>query len=181
MAAGLVVPCSGPYVASWNAFPLGVQSDDGYALSCTIPGQEVNATDQYGQTLVEGVYQGQNWRCRLRGLEWKRGLIEILLQFSATVVGGNVLSPNLNLDASGTVAVGSLWTTFNNPLILTAILGNPPTTPQSLTAASAGLAPGQTSEFMMTSKVRELPLEMALFPYQTVIGSVSYAVPFSAI
>ncbi len=183
MAAGLVVPVSGPYVAVWNALPLGVQSDDGYALSCTVAGQEVNATDQYGQTLVEGVYQGQNWRCRLRGLEWKTGLLAILQMFGQ-VRGDNSLNPTLsgiNPLTLPVVNVGDLWTNYAKILVLAAILGNPPSSPQTLTAATAALAPGQTSEFMMTSKVRELPLELVLIPYSTVISSRTYAIPFSAL
>ena len=183
MAAGLVVPVSGPYVAIWDSLPLGTQSDDGYALSCTVAGQEVNATDQYGQTLVEGVYQGQNLRCRLRGLEWKTGLLAILQQFGQ-VRGDNTLNPTLsgiNPLTLPVVNVGSLWTSYSKILVLAAIIGTLPTTPQSLTAATAALAPGQTSEFMMTSKVRELPLEMCLIPYATVISSRTYAIPFSAI
>ena len=182
--AGLVVPVSGPYVAIWTGLPLGVQSDDGYALSCTVAGQEVNATDQFGQTLVEGVYQGQNWRCRLRGLEWKSGLVEILQMFGNIDPLSGGLYPTLygtNTGGPPICNVGDLWTNYCGTLLLTAVLGNPPTKPQSLTATNAGLAPGQTSEFMMTSKVRELPLELVLIPYLTVIQSVTFAVPFTSL
>jgi len=184
MPAGLVVPCSGPYTAAWDASILGTQNDDGYVLSCTVQGQEVNETDQFGQTLVEGVYRGQNWRVRLRGLEYKLGLLRILQTFGRLAGPSATLAPTLTglvLNGLPTVNVGDLWTNYCGTLLLTAILGNPPTTPQSLTASNAGIAPQQTTEMMFTSKVREVPLEMVLIPYTFTFGSYSYAVPFTTI
>ncbi len=185
MAAGLAVPVSGPYLGSWNALPIGVLDDNGYVLRCTIQGQEMNSTDQFGQTLVEGVYQGQNWRCTLRGLEYKRGLLAILQAFGQIGNEGEQLAPTLsgrivNLGSS-VVNVGDLWTNYAFPLVLTAILSDPPTTPQSLTATNAAIAPQFSSEQMLTSKVRELPLELVLIPYNATIGSYVYAIPFSTI
>jgi hypothetical protein len=173
MAAGLVVPISGPYTGTWNALPLGTQYDDGYELSCTLQGQEVNATDAYGMTLVEAIYRGQNWRVRLRGLEWnKTGLLSSLQMFGQS--GANTtLTPTL-------ANVGARWTAFCLPLVLTAVLANPPTMPQSLTATNAGIAPNSQSAMMFTSKLRELPMEMVLLPYSTVIGSITYSVPFTS-
>jgi hypothetical protein len=171
MAAGLVIPISGPYVGTWQALPLGTLSDDGYEVSCTLQGQEVNETDAYGMTLVEGIWRGQNWRCRLRGLEWKTGLLSILQMFGQTGAAGS-LTPIL-------ANIGDRWTKYCQSLVLTAILGNPPTTPQTLTAVNAGFAPNTQSQFLKTSKVRELPLELVLIPYQTVIASVTYSLPFT--
>ena len=181
--AGLAVPVSGPFVATWTALPLGVQSDDGYVLSCQVHGQRMDATDQFGKTMVEAVYQGQNWKCRLRGLEWKAGLVEILQMFGNITVGSGGLQPTLSGGGFNPyfVNVGDLWTNYTGPLVLTAVLGNPPTKPQSITASQAGLDPEQTSEFMLTSQIRELPLDMCLIPYNTVIASVTYAVPFTSL
>lgn len=152
---------------------MGILSDDGYELSCTLQGQEVNETDAYGMTLVEAIYRGMNWRCRLRGLEWKSGLLAILKEFGTQgAAGDGLLNPLL-------ANVGDRWSKYNQALVLTAILGNPPTTPQSLTASGAAFAPNTTSSFNMTSKVRELPLEMILMPYSTVIGSLTVIVPFT--
>lgn len=170
MAAGLVVPISGPAVATWSALPLGTQNDDGYELACTIQGQEVNESDAYGMTLVEAIYRGQNWRCRFRGLEWnKSGLLAILQMFGSQ--GAN-MNPILT-------SIGDRWTKFCQALVLTSILANPPSIPQSLTAVTAGFAPNSQTAFNITSKAREMPLEMVLFPYQTTIASVSYNVPFT--
>lgn len=172
MAAGLVVPISGPYVALWSAQPLGTQNDDGFDLQCTVQGQEVNESDAYGMTLTEAIYRGQNWRLRFRGLEWnKTGLLSLLQQFGQLGAAGT-FNPRLN-------NIGDRWTRFCQTLLLTAILANPPTTPQTLTALTAGLAPQHQVNQLMTSKVREMPLELVLIPYQTVVDSVTVNVPFT--
>ncbi len=174
MAAGLVVPISGPYTGAISALPIGTLSDDGYEVMATIQGQEVNETDAYGMTLVEAIYRGQSWRCRLRGLEWKVGLLAILQgggQQNPVVQG--ILGPDLQ-------QIGQKWSALGTgTLLLTAILGNPPTVPQSLTALLAGFALNSQSEFLMTSKMRELPLEMTLYPYSAVVGSLTLIVPFT--
>lgn len=173
MPAAVVLPISGPYVGLWNALPLGTQSDDGFILSVNHQGQEINATDAYGQTLVESIWRGMNWRCRLRGLEAnKTGLAGLLQMFGQTGAAGT-LTPQLT-------AIGDRWSNYCKTLLLTAILGSPPTTPQTLTALSAGLAPGQSTELMHTSKMKEVPIEMVFLPYSTTVGSATVIVPFTS-
>jgi hypothetical protein len=164
---------SGPYVGLFNALALGTQGDDGFVLSVQHQGQEINATDAYGMTLVEAIWRGMNWRCRLRGIEAnKPGLLSLLQMFGQT--GANTtLTPNLT-------AIGDRWSNYCKTLLLTAILGNPPTMPQTLTASNAGLAPGQTTEMLMTSKMREVPIEMVLLPYSTANGSATVILPFTS-
>jgi len=177
MAAALVLPNSGPYTGTWNALVLGTLSDDGYSISATPQGQEINETDSYGLTLVEAIYRGINWRARFRGLEFKSGLLGALLAFGSTAAqpggaGFGTLNPTL-------ANIGDRWSKYGAALVLTAILANPPTSPQSLTASTAILAPGQNTEMMFTSKVKEVPIEMVLLPYAFVINSVTYNLPFS--
>jgi hypothetical protein len=169
MATALVVPVAGPYTGTYDALPLGTLSDDGYELSVTFAGQEINETDAYGLTLVEAIFRGMNWRARMRGLEWKTGLLAALQQFGTG--GGSGLNP-----AMATGSIGSKWSLTCLPLILTSILGSPLTPPATLTATLAGMAPGSQSLFNLTSKVRELPLEMVLLPYA---ASGALAIPFS--
>ena len=172
MATALVVPCSGPSIGTWDALPIGTCNDDGYELSCVLQGQEVNETDAYGMTLVEAIYRGQNWRCRLRGLEWDTGLLAILQMFGSLDPTFIDVSPFLD-------NIGDRWSKFCAALVLTAILGDPPTTPQSLTAVNSGFAPNSQSAFLMTSKVRELPLELIFLPYSVTIDSQTTHVPFT--
>jgi hypothetical protein len=173
MPAALVVPVSGPYVGTFSALPIGTNHDDGYEMAATLQGQEIRETDAYGMTLVEAIYRGQNWRIRLRGLEWKSGLLAILQGFGAQQpLAQGLLGPYL-------ANIGDRWSKFSSTLLLTAILANPPTVPLSLTALLASFAPNTTSAFLMTSKMRELPLEMVLLPYSAVVGSLTLNVPFT--
>lgn len=166
------MPISGPFLGLWNALPLGTQDDSGFVVSCQHQGQEINATDAYAKTLVEAIWQGMNWRLRLKGVEFnKTGLLTLLQMFGQS--GANTtLTPQLT-------AIGDRWSNYCKTLLLTAILGNPPTMPQTLTALTAGLAPGQTTEFMMTSQMRTMPIEMVLLPYSATVGSGNIIVPFT--
>lgn len=165
MPAALVVPVSGAYIGLWKGVALGTQNDDGYILQGTYQGQEINASDAYGMTLVEAIWRGLNWRVRFRGLEWnKPGLLAAAQAFgSSDSPPNNTLTPTLQ-------NVGDRWSRYCQTLLLTAILGNPPTTPQTLTALNSAIAPQSNVEWMLTSKMREAPLEMILLPY-TATGS----------
>ena len=172
MAAGLIVPITGPYTATFNAFTMGTMSDDGYELSVNFKGQEINASDAFGMTLVEGIWRGQDWRCRIRGLEWdKRGLLFLLQSFGGGE-SGTALSPTL-------ANIGERWTKFAYTLLLSAVLGSPPTKPQTLTATNAALAPNSTTAFNLTSKMREMPIEMVLLPYASTVSAATTNIPFS--
>ena len=173
MAAGLVVPISGPYTAVWNARTLGTQNDDGYVLTGAYQGQEINASDAYGMTLVEAIYRGLNWRVRFRGLEWnKAGILAAINTFGSTGDTGTTFTPTL-------ANIGERMSKYAQPLVLTAVLGNPPTIPQSLTATNAIVAPQSNTEAMMTSKMREAPFEMVLLPYLATVGSLSPNLSFT--
>lgn len=170
---GLVVPISGPYFASWFGFLLGTQNDDGFVLAGTYNGQEVNASDAYGMTLVEAIWRGLNWRLRLRGLEFSRpGMLAAIQAFGATGSTSTTLTPtNAN--------IGDRFSKFAQALAMTAILGNPPTMPQTLTANGAIVAPQNNVEYLMTSKLREAPFEFVLLPYAAVVGSSTVNVAFT--
>lgn len=164
--AALVVPVSGPYTATWNGFTLGTQNDDGYQLIGQWTGQEVNLSDAYGMTLVEAIWRGLNWRMRFRGLEFnKTGILASMQAFGSTGSPTTTFTPTNQ-------SIGDRYSKFAQALVLTSILGvYPPTMPSTLTALNAIVAPQNNSEYIMTSKVREAPFEMVLFPYSAVVTS----------
>lgn len=173
MAAALVVPISGPYTGTWSSNALGTQNDDGFVLMGTFQGQEVNASDAYGMTLTEGIWRGLNWRLRFRGLEFnKAGILASIQAFGSTGAATTTFTPTL-------ANIGARMSAFAQPLILTAVLGNPPTMPQTLTATNAIVAPQSNVEYLMTSKVREAPFEMVLLPYSAVVASLTANVSFT--
>lgn len=152
---------------------MGTLNDDGYVLTGTFQGQEINASDTYGMTLVEAIHRGINWRMRMRGLEWnKPGILAAMQAFGSTGAGATTFTPDLS-------NIGDRYTKFAKPLVLTAWLANPPTTPQTLTATNAIMAPQSNVEFMFTSKAREAPLEMVLLPYEAAVGSLQPELAFT--
>lgn len=170
----LVVPVSGPYTATWKGHSLGTQNDDGYVLQGQYTGQEVNASDAYGMTLVEAIWRGLNWRIRFRGLEFnKPGILNSIQAFGSTGEPSTTFTPTL-------ANIGDRYSKFAQALVLTSILGAyPPTMPQTLTALGAIVAPQSNVEYLMTSKVREAPFEMVFLPYSATIGSLTVNVPFT--
>jgi hypothetical protein len=168
--AALVVPVSGPYKGTYNGLALGTQNDDGFVLRGTYQGQEIAQSDAYGMTLVEAIYRGINWRLQFKGLEFNRpGMLTAMQVFGAFGASATTFSPTLG-------RIGDRYTKFSAPLVLNSILGAyPPTMPASLTALGAVVAPQSNIEVMMTSKMREAPLEMVLFPYAYAGSSVNLA------
>ena len=167
MAAALVLPISGPYVGTWNGADLGTQNDDGFVLIGAYQGQEINLSDAYGMTLVEAIWRGLNWRLRFRGLEFnKGGILNAIQAFGASGNAATTFTPTL-------ANVGDRYSKFAQSLILNAVLSNPPTMPDTLTALSAVPAPGSSFELLLTSKVREAPMEFVLLPYSAVVSSAN--------
>jgi hypothetical protein len=159
---------SGPYVGKWNDFLLGTQNDDGFVLMGQFTGQPVDQSDTFGMTLVEAIWRGLNWRMRFQGLEFnKPGILASMQAFGSTGLPSTTLTPTLG-------SIGNRYSLFAQTLVLTAILGNPPTMPQGLTALGAIVAPQSNVNYIMTSKVREAPFEMVLLPSVVNGSNVSF-------
>jgi hypothetical protein len=174
--AALVIPTTGPYIGDWNNLYLGTQNDDGFVLTAQYTGQEVNASDQYGMTLVEAIYRGINWRLRFRSLEFQQaGILAAIQAFGSTGSAATTFTPYLNPQGGG--FIGHRYSHFAQTLLLTALLSI--TQIQSLTALLAIVAPNSNIELLMTSKVREAPLEMVLLPYNVTVGSLSVDLAFT--
>jgi hypothetical protein len=202
----LIVPVSGPYTGTYapptetsspyygqaiGAVSLGIMNDDGYRISCEFKAQEVNATDAFAMTLLDFVNRGQDWKIFMTGQEWKAALMLLLQPWGVTPFLPNnsgsvytysgVLSPQLGgggtLGSNG--AIGTRGVLSSGILLLTSTLGGPPTAPASLTANQAIISPNSRADFNFTSKVRELPLELSLLPYNLMVLGNNYTVPFS--
>ena len=155
------------YTATWNAFSVGTQNDDGFKLLSTYQGQEIAASDAYGMTLVEAIWRGLNWRLQFVGLEFnKAGILASLQAFGSTGAPSTTFTPLL-------ANIGDRYSKFAQAMVLTAVLGNPPTFIQTLTATNAIVAPQSNVTYLLTSKMREAPFEMVLLPYSTTVGSLT--------
>ena len=118
-------------------------------------------------TLVEAIWRGLNWRIRFRGLEFNRtGILASAQAMGSTGDPSTTWTHALS-------RIGDRYSRFAQALVLTAVLGNPPTFIQTFTATNAIVAPQSNVEYLFTSKVREAPFEMVLLPYSATVGSLS--------
>lgn len=111
-------------------------------------------TDAYGKTTIDAIYQGADYFASMTCLEYKAGSTAAWWPFSATkgVMG----------------VIGRLYYTMSLPLVLTAVAGTPAaTSPATLTATRAILAPGFGTRILFGPTVRNVPLRFQLFPYLT--------------
>jgi hypothetical protein len=169
----LVLPVSGAYTSTWDGNALGTQNDDGFVLNGSFTGQEVNMSDAFGMTLVEAIWRGINWRLRFRGLEFnKPGILQAIQAFGSRGNPLTTFTPTLE-------NIGDRYSAFTRTLSMVANLGVTTTMPQTLTALGAILSPNSNMEFLMTSKVREAPIEMVLLPYESALGGAAREVSFT--
>jgi hypothetical protein len=164
----LILPIAGRYSGTYYSEDLGILNDDGFELSMQAKAQEINATDAYGMTLIEAIYRGQDWRIRFRAMEAaKNGVIAALQPFGDA--GGAGLNPRLGV-------IARPFTDMTQSLILSATAGTPAAgNPSTLTADEAIMSPTNNTAMLLTSKVREVPIEMVLLPFT----SGSDVIPFT--
>jgi hypothetical protein len=193
----LILPVSGSYVGTWQGLYLGMMNDNGFEVTLAMKSQEINESDAFGMTLLDYVYRGMDWRIRFTGKEWSRvgtgGLLNALQPFGSSMSGqlgpvvsrlGGTFPPLPNNPPVAGIYVGNLASGVAQILVLNSVMGNAPAPPSggpvvptTLTANGAVLSPNTQSQFQMTSKLRELQIEMCLLPYQYTLSVTGYNVP----
>ena len=160
------------YTGTWNASTLGILDDNGYEISFSPKGQDINDTDQFGMTLIEGIYRGQDWRIRFRSKEFgSAGLLKLLLAWGSIAVVAPAPQAQLG-------TIGVTYSSLAKVLVLTVTAGTPAAgNPTSITASLSMNSPNNNISFLMTSKVRETPIETICLPYSDGAG---HNVPFVA-
>lgn len=167
----LIVPIAGAYtstytVPSGSPVSMGIMDDNGYELSWVTHGEAINRTDTYAHTLIEGIYQGGDFRCRFRGREWSLGLFRPSWPW-----GDSGAAPGIRLGV-----IGRRWTSVAGQLILNNTAGTPAaSSPASLTAQLAIISHQTMVQTFLTSRSRDLPIELHCIP-DTVSSNV---VPWS--
>jgi len=172
MTALITTPVAGAYTGTYNAVALGIMNDDGFVLSFQPKGQDINDTDQFAMTLIDGIYRGIDWRVRYRTKEWNAGMQGAFQVFGAA---GTNPAPALGLGV-----IARLYSAIAKALVLTATTGTPAaTSPATLTASLALLAPGVNVDWAFTSKVREVPIEHICLPQSLSTGGGTFTVPWT--
>ena len=165
---------AGRYTAIWGAGSAGSNAlgvtEDGFELEKTIFGEEM-VGDNLADTVQDIVYRGGNVFINVVLSEWSPGGILLLKNFA------------LGLEDVGTDDMGSLVgnvgfqyaamgaTTPTNKLVLTSTADTTAaSSPASLTAELANLAPGFSSRINLNNRHRKIPLRFQLLPYIPDLG-----------
>jgi len=143
----------GQYTVTWNSNALGVMlGDSGLpTIENSNKGEPVANTDAYGKTTIDAIYQGGDYFASMTCLEYKANTIAAWWPFGSLGVMGTI---------------GRLYYNLSQPLVLTAVAGTPAaSSPATLTASKAILAPGFSSRLLFGPTLRNVPLRFQLLPY----------------
>jgi len=163
MPAALIQVIAGRYAGAYTppaggALSMGILNDDGFELAATPKGEEINATDAYGLSLLDFVYRGADWRLRARAKEFAADLMKIVWPWG---MGTGALSPRMGV-------IGRRGSDIAGSMVLTATTGTPAASspgPASLTAGLCVASPNANMAMYFTSKARDVPAELVLLPY----------------
>lgn len=184
---------SGPYVATYKA-PGGTAqaiglTDQGFELQFTPQNETIESSDVYGGSLLDGVTRGHNASLTFTMKSYRKALTTNLIwQFTANPLymqgGGPV--------AAATVPTGRLMSNLAGEIVMTGQANTPAAAVDNnsgvgfsnnvfginriLTASLAILAPGQSINFLMDSRLRQVTLGMVLLPYAATISGATWVV-----
>lgn len=145
---------AGRYSNTYNSVDTGITDDNGYVIQQDSAAQLINATDAYGDTVIDWVYRGGN----------------CFLQFTSDAYKAGSITPFWPWGALGTLLtaaapIGRLASAVASADVLTAIANTPASAaPASVTATLAILAPNSPANLMYNSKLRTVPVRLQILP-----------------
>lgn len=150
----LIDAIGGRYSCTYNAVDVGI-SEEGYRIFAALKEEVINESDAFGGSLLDYFYRGGDWSIQAESKEYKAGSISPFWPWGA--LG--------QMTGSG-APIGRLASSVAKALVLTAVAGTPAaTSPATVTAANAVLAPGQNGSLLFNSKLRRVPIFLAMLPY----------------
>ncbi|MDE2097165.1 MAG: hypothetical protein KGL39_07955 [Patescibacteria group bacterium] len=144
----------GQYTVTWNSSAAGIMEGDAGVptIEQVNYGEAVNNTDAYGKTTIDSIFQGADWFAQFTCLEAPKGLA-LFWPFGTFGTMG---------------VIGRLYYGMAESLILAAIAGTPASSsPASVTATKAILAPGFNTRLLYGPTLRKTPIRMILLPTST--------------
>ncbi len=154
MPVGGEVLIVGEYVVTYNSVAIGIlEGDAGLpTLSQMTKAEPIANTSKYGKSTLDAIYQGADWFAQFTCLEYKAGPLAAFWPFHATLGHMGI--------------IGRLYFDLALPLVLTSIAGTPAaTTPATLTATRAILAPGFNTQLLFGPTLRKVPIRLQLLPF----------------
>lgn len=156
---------AGPYNGTYNAVALGITAD-GFKLDLTLKQENIDESDLYGGSLLDYVYRGGDATMEYRSKAYKPGSVAPMWPWGP-----------LGQITSTAAPVGRLASDVASPFVLTAVANTPAAVIgnacATFTASKAILAPGYNPSLLFTSKLREVPVRLALLPYSNgLLGAI---------
>lgn len=159
---------TGAYTSTYNAVAMGT-SREGYRINHELKQQNIEGTDHYGDSLLDYVYRGGNVSVSFTLMSYTKAIAAaVLWPFAANTYRMSIAA----------TPIGRLASDIAEALVLTVVANTPADTlnaPNSITANLAILAPGFNFELLYDSRLREVPVRLALLPY-TDTGAVVWAI-----
>lgn len=143
----------GRYAGTYAASGMGI-TRDGWDLALNPKGELINQSDAYGQTLLDFFHAGCDVDLIGQGLEYP-----------------SMLSPAWPFGTYGTMGIiARLGSAIAAAIVLTATTGTPAaSTPATLTASRAIIAPGSQTMLKHSSKLREVPIRWNCLPSDALV------------
>ena len=149
----------GAYTSTYNSLALGI-TDAGFKLQFE-PKQGqgmIEKSDVFGEMMLDWFLRGCNYFIQCEFMEWKSGPLAAAHPMGAIGTQG---------------IIARLASDLASAMVMTSTAGTPAVaTPATLTGPKAILAPGSNPESDFDSRLRTLPVRMALLPYDVGAGVI---------
>lgn len=147
---------AGRYSCTWNSVDTGY-TRSGFELAFEFKHEVIEETDLYGMTTIDTVVRGCDATLTATLKEYKAGSTALLW-----ALGGGTLGKVF----TAAVPCGVFASDKALALVLTSTANTPAAAaPATLTASKAWIAPRYNPRIILDSRLREVPIQMQLFPY----------------
>lgn len=143
---------AGAYTSTYNSVALGI-TDEGWELQWEVKADLINKSDVYGDMLLDLIYRGTDWFLQAEFMEYGKAAVrDASFPWGAGTLGIQGI-------------IGRLGSNIASALVLTSTTGTPAVaTPATLTASKAILAPNSNPRAQFNSRLRTVPVRLALLP-----------------
>lgn len=160
---------AGRYSQSYNAVDVGI-TDEGIRLRQGSSWENIEISDAYGDSLIDGIYRGGNCTLMYDSKEFKAGAITPFWPWGALGV--------LHTSGVGGAPVGRRASDVAAATVLTATTGSPTAVAgalaiATLTSPKSILAPNSPAEFLFNTRLRKVPIMLALLPTEVTQAGAS--------
>ena len=147
---------AGQYTSTYNAVAVGM-TNSGFELTQETKGELMNASDAYGDSIIDFVHRGGSVYLMFEAKVYKAGSTTPFYPWGALGVMFTAAAP-----------LGRLASAVASAMVLTSVAATPAVaTPATLTASKAILPPDSNLKLLFDMKVRTVPCRLLCLPTET--------------